>query len=346
MKRVKLYNEKLAHIKKQLADTSEAVESVNAYAYFSANLKHFMPLLDWDRHRLLYRQFREYAALNALDVLFMDGEFPLPITGWEHLRCKLLRRHGIICTFHFGAYQLINYLLLRDRIKFALLVGDDVQSTWDTRYPNLMKQMQLGEMEGRFRLLNANKPAALKEIYSLVRAGYQLVIYADGLTGAGTADTKNLVEITFLGQHIYVPGGTATLAHRLQCPIYPLLALRKEREILLQTRAPILSAADLSRADFVRLTTATLFGFLSAFLMHVPQQWTVWTQLQRLLLPERGLIYVDGINDDTSYAEMQRYGLIHQNTGDGKYFLLDKRNYHVYGLKQQEYINLFNQWCK
>jgi len=346
MKRVKLYNEKLEHIKDQLAESSQSVASLNAYAYFSANLKHFMPLLDWDRHRLLYRQFREYNALNALDVQFMDGEFPLPITGWEHLRDKLLRRHGIICTFHFGAYQLINYLLLRDKIKFALLVGDDVQSTWDTRYPNLMKQMQLGEMEGRFKLLNATRPAALKEIYSLVQAGYQMVIYADGLTGAGTADAKNLVEITFLGQRIYVPSGTATLAHRLQCPIYPLLAVRKENEIVLQTRAPIPSAADLSRADFVSVTTAALFGFLSAFLMHAPQQWTVWTQLQRLLLPERGLIYVDELNDDTRYLDRQQYGLIHQDTGDGKYFLLDKRNYHLYGLEQQEYVNLFNQWCK
>lgn len=343
MKTVKLYNEKLAHIKKQLAETSGAVESINAYAYFSANLKHFMPLLDWDSHRQLYRQFRENNALNALDVLFMDGEFPLPISGWEHLRDKLLNQHGIICTFHFGAYQLINYLLLRDKIKFALLVGDDVRSTWDSRYPNLMKQMQLGEKEGRFRLLNAGKAAALKDIHRLVQAGYQLVIYADGLTG--TASAKNLMEIPFLGQHIYVPGGAAALAHRLQCPIYSLLALRKEGEIALRSRDAISAPVGVPRTDFVRTATTALFGFLSAFLMHAPQQWTVWTQLQRLLLPGRGLIYVDELHDDPRHLDRQQYGLIHQDTDEGKYFLLDKRNYHLYGLQQKEYMDLFNEWC-
>ncbi|WP_286863382.1 MULTISPECIES: hypothetical protein [Sphingobacterium] len=346
MKCIKLYTEKLEHIKKQLKETNGTVESVNAYAYFSANLKHFMPLLDWDRHWQLYLQFRENNALNALDVLFMDGEFPLPITGWGYLSAKLLRRHGIICTFHFGAYQLINYLLLRDKIKFALLVGDEVRSTWDSRYPNLMKQMQLGEKEGRFKLLNAGEAAALKEIYRLVRAGYQLVIYADGLTGTGTASAKNLVEITFLGQHIYVPGGVAALAHRLQCPIYPLLALRKEGEIVLRSRDAISAPVGMPRPDFVRTTTTALFGFLATFLMHAPQQWTVWTQLQRLLLPERGLIYVDEINNDVQGQDRQRYGLIHRDRGDSRYFLLDKRNYHIYALKQQEYVNLFNQWCK
>ena len=346
MKRVKLYHEKVEHIKKQLAMSSQSVDAVNAYAYFSANLKHFMPLLDWGKHRLLYRQFREYNARNALDVHFMDGEFPLPIIGWEHLRSKLGRQHGIICTFHFGAYQLINYLLLRDNIKFALLVGEDVLATWDIRYPKLIKQMQLREMEGRFKLLDASRPAALREIYRLVRTGYQLVIYADGLTGAGTNDVKNLVEIPFLGQQIYVPSGTATLAHRLQCPIYPLLALRKGREIVLHTSESIASAVDLSRADFVRVTTTALFGFLSKFLMHAPQQWTLWTQLQRLLLSERGLMYVDELDDDFSNLDRQQFGLIHRDRDDGQYFLLDKRNYHMYTLKQQEYINLFNQWCK
>lgn len=346
MKHVKLYIEKLEHIKTQLVKSSQSMESVNAYAYFSANLKHFMPLLDWDKHRLLYHQFREYNARNALDVQFMDGEFPLPIIGWEHFRSKLEHQHGIVCTFHFGAYQLINHLLLRDEIKFALLVGDEVQSTWDRRYPNLMEQMEVGEREGRFKLLNASRPAALKGIFNLVKDGYQLVIYADGLTGAGTADTKNLVEISFLGQQIYVPSGTATLAQRLQCPIYPLLAVRKESEIVLEIREPIVSASDLSRTDFVRVTTTALFGFLSKFLMHAPQQWTVWTQLQRLLSPERGLICMDDLNHDTPYPDSQQYGLIHQDTDDGKYFLMDKRNYQVYALKQKEYANLFNQWCK
>lgn len=344
----KRYHDKVKHIKKLLlADRiGLSAETTNAYAYFSANLAHFMPLLGWDRHEQLYHQFREQHAINALEAQEMDREFPQQIVGWEGLRTKLTAQPGIICTFHFGAYQLINYLLLRDKLKFALLVGDEVLSSWDTRYPKLMEQMQQGEKEGRFQLLNADEQTALRRIYRLVQAGYLVVIYADGLTGTDTNKTKNRVRINFLGQRIHVPGGAATLAHGLQCPIYPLLAVRKEMEIVLETIEPIMPTVVSARADFVKTATTELFGFLSAFLMHAPQQWSVWTQLQRLLQNEQALIVVDELNDDIQHLDKKRYGLLCEEKAGNNYFLLNKCNYQLFNLNKVEYQQLLKAWFK
>ncbi|MDR2273521.1 MAG: hypothetical protein LBF27_21610 [Sphingobacterium sp.] len=344
------YQLKKAAIREIVAQEMEQISTaqINSYSYFSANLKHFMPMLDWDMHCTMYRQYQEQLGFNALDAQFMAEPFPIPIRGWEELRLRLSQDPGIVCTFHFGAYQLLNYLLLRDGLRFALLVAADVVSTWEQRYPNLIEQLREGEAEGRFCLLNADEKTALRRIYSLVGAGYLLVIYVDGLSGIRPPHDKNLVEIPFLGQRIWVPAGAATLGYQLQCPLYPVLALRKEEEVVLLQQDAIRPHRQMAKAEFVQMSTGKLFGLLATFLMHAPQQWTIWTQVDRFLNPQSDLIYVDIPSKAVQQQiNLKQYALIRQNQGSEKYyFLMDKGSYQLYALEHNEYERLFEEWYR
>src|SRR5690554_5135578 len=88
-------------------------EAVNSFAFLSANLGHFLPMLSYEMHIDIFRQFQLQHWLNAKDVAFFKEEYPLRITGWRAVLTEMQTQPGIICTYHFGAYQLINYLLVK-----------------------------------------------------------------------------------------------------------------------------------------------------------------------------------------------------------------------------------------
>ncbi|MEN5435275.1 hypothetical protein ABE545_16695 [Sphingobacterium faecium] len=334
----------LRSVMETMVDPS-AMMPTNDYTFFSANMRHFLPVLHWKKHDQLFQEFKLQQGLNALDARYFDREYPLTVKYWDTFLSRILKQNGVIATYHFGAYQLINHLLLKAKVKFALLVAGDVVDSWQDRYPHLMEQMKQGECEQRFVLLNANTYGSLRKTYELLKEGFQLVIYVDGLEGVSKKH-NNCIDVPFLGQRISVSTGAASLSFQLGCPIYPLIAFREESHIELRTREPFFPKVNSCKQEYTNWCTTDLFGFLSTYLMHAPAQWSVWPQLQRLLHDEEEVIlpFADK-NLNLNALNADKFGFLLENHHAGrKTFLMDKETYRLYSLTKEEFGFLSKEW--
>lgn len=315
-------------------------EPLNTYTFLSANLSNFVPTMPHEQHWALFEQYRMAQVLNGLDTACFEANYPLAIVGWDAYLRKLRERPGIICTYHFGAYQLINYLLIKNRIPFALLVAGEVKTRWSKRFPHLLSELNVAAENGLFVLLDANDSSSLRKMYKLTASGFRLLIYTDGLEGSKTEKDEQLQPISFLGQRIVVPKGVAQLSYTLDLPIDPLLALRREEYIELVSGKTIQPSRNVEKHTYVRETMRNLYSFLEPYLHHWPEQWTNWPLLHRLLSERTELLSArDWQNspphDDTAYGI---YSL-----GD-QYFLLRKHDYVSFPLEQKEFDVLFDSW--
>lgn len=315
-------------------------EPLNTYTFLSANLSNFVPTMPHEQHWPLFEQYRMAQVLNGLDTTYFKAGYPLSIVGWDVYLRKLWERPGIICTYHFGAYQLINYLLIKNKLPFALLVAGEVKTQWSKRFPHLLTELRMAEENGLFVLLDANDSSSLRKMYKLTASGFRLLIYTDGLEGSKTAKEDQLQSISFLGQRIEVPKGVAQLSYTLDLPIDPLLALRRREYIELVSGRTIQPSRNVEKHIYMRETMRDLYGFLEPYLHHWPEQWTNWPLLHRLLSGRTELLGArDGQDslphDDTAYGI---YSL-----GD-QCFLLRKSDYVSFPLEQNEFDVLFDSW--
>jgi|GEM_PF-4157563 len=320
--------------------SARGAEPLNTYTFLSANLSNFVPTMPHEQHWSLFEQYRMAQVLNGLDTTYFEEKYPLPVVGWDIYLRKLRERPGIISTYHFGAYQLINYLLIKNRIPFALLVAGEVKTRWSKRFPHLLSELSVAEEAGLFVLLDANDSSSLRKMYELTASGFRLLIYIDGLEGLKNAKKDHLQLVSFLGQRIAVPKGVAQLSYTLGLPIDPLLALRHKEHIELVSGTTIQPSGNVEKRRYVQETVRNLFSFLEPYLHHWPEQWTNWPDVHRTLPEATGLLGArdwqdNPPNDDTAYGI---YSLADQ------YFLLRKHDYVSFRLEKKEFDVLFDSW--
>lgn len=246
----------------------------------SAQLDHFMPHLERHEQLDFYNRFMLQSWMNAMDLKFFDRPHPWPIYGWEAFVNQISSKTGVIATYHFGAYQLITYLLNRDKVPFALLVADRIFNTWPTRNKELQDVLEQATNENRFVLLNAADRTALKSMYALKDKGFYLLVYMDGIEGIHSSDS--LAHIDFMGQHIEVPKGIAGLAHKLNLPLYPMIALREQGCVRIKCLSTIWPDSDSDRTVFAKDTMQYLYSWLEGYLTQWPEQWTMWAHLMAI----------------------------------------------------------------
>ncbi|WP_164124306.1 LpxL/LpxP family acyltransferase [Sphingobacterium luzhongxinii] len=311
------------------------VEALNTYALLSANLSNFMPQLQ--SHQEFFQRYRYQQVLNGNDLLHFERDYPSPVEGWDAVLALVKAHRGIIATYHFGPFQLINYLLMRAKIPYVLLVAGQVIADWRAKYPQLLARMELAARQGGFQLLDANDPAALRMLYRLLDKGFSLLIYTDGVEGVAHNRAARMTRVNFLGQQIYVPRGTATLAYRFGLPIYPCLLWREGDRIRVEAADTITVAEGLDPQQYARMVADQLFALLAKYVMHWPEQWTNWSVLHRFLLHKPPIGVAAG-----TVADMERhYGLVRV---DNNPYLLEKRNYKMFPLDEVGFKLLKNSW--
>ena len=317
---------------------SKDIISLNTFGFISANLYNFLPNMPYHTHRALYRDFRTHQWLHGMDANFFKGQYPLPIEGANDFLAKITSRSGIVCTFHFGVYQLICHLFLKSETRFALLVGAEVYKNWRARYPALMEQLDAAALRGNFVLLDANSSTSLRQMYTLVKTGYNLIVYVDGIQGLAEENEKHLIPITFLGQQIFVPKGAASLSHMINAPMYPMLALRRTDKIEVISAPPIIPSKSIHKSDYCTFAMTKIFSLLSSHVMHWPEQWSNWPLLHYFLRSNKpiGRMVIPG-----ELSEEMEYSLFRL---DGKGFLLKKANYKAFYLKESDFQVVFDRW--
>lgn len=312
--------------------------NLNSYTMMSANLFNFLPNMPPDRHLSLYQQYKGQQYLNGNDIRLFEGEYPLPIAGLQDFVDKVSQEQGIIATYHFGPFQLINYILINAHIPYVLLVGPQSLKEWSYRYPALMQRMEQAAKNNRFQLLDAQQPSSLRKMYRLLEEGYQLLLYIDGMEGIDLSVPGRTIQVNYLGQEIRVAKGAAALASYFQVPIYPVLLRRGADSIVLEMDKPIHPAPFKERHTFIQSASDRLFAFLGRFVLHWPEQWTNWNMLHRFLAAEQPFgngAFLDGL-------ELHEcYGLLQVDTSG---YLLEKWSYKVYSMDIEEFNVLKSSW--
>ena len=312
--------------------------SLNTFGLISANLYNFLPQMPYQKHRVLYRDFKLNQWLHGLDSAFFDDEYPLPVEGMGEVLDKITNQNGIICTYHFGVYQLINSILINAQSRFALLVGADVYSSWRDRYPKMMERLDQAVSAGRFVLLNAESAGSLREMYRLIKKGFTMIIYVDGIQGLKQGMERQLTCVSFLGQRIFVPKGAAIVSHYFKVPIYPVLALRRTNKVQILMGETIYPDQFSEKEEYSRYAMTRAFSFLSTYVVHWPEQWTNWSLLHYFL---KGRAPINREIDPREVPEYGEYSLIKiQRTS----YLLKKANYEIFPLNESDFEILLNRW--
>lgn len=316
--------------------------TLNTFTFLSANIGHFLPMLDSSTHLQIFQHYRYHKWLNGLDVACFADRYPLRVYGWPSFRRQIALRTGIICTYHFGAYQLINYLLIHAKIPYALLVAGHVKDTWAKRYPGLLEALEQARATGKFSLLDANDRGDLRKMYALAKAGYYLLIYVDGFEGMVAGRQGAAHSVPLLGQEVLVPMGAAQLSHTMRLPIYPVLALRRSGSIALKSFAALMPDSMDDRNTYTAMVMNRLYSTLSPFLMHWPEQWSNWPYLHNLASAEsplQGQLWPTLCGSPPT--EQDRYGIY--GLEDRRY-LLRKADMQAFPLAAEQFSTLLHSW--
>lgn len=303
---------------------------LNNFTLMSANLINFLPMLDVKQHRSFFNDFIQRKVQNGLDLILFKEGYPNEIIGRDCFVKQIRSTQGILATYHFGPFQLINYLLVREEIPYILLVSGQVIEDWRINHPELLSYLESVRNEERFFLIDADDPRSLRLLYSLLHKGFNLLIYTDGIVGINEANADKLSHIDFLGQQIFVPRGTAMLSKRFNLPIFPCLFIRQKDYVELQLGESIFPADFNDLSLYTQIVAERLFSFLSKYVMHWPDQWTNWSMLHRFLLRKAPIGNIGEVKDDFE----RYYGLY---VMDNNTYLLEKQTYKLFPMERNDF---------
>jgi len=206
----------------------------------------------------------------------------------------------------------------------------------------LLAVLQQAEATGRFVMLEANSRSSLRQMYKLSKAGFCLVIYPDDLDSTQERGGEKSEELSFLGQQVALPGDAAYIAHSLQMPLYPILALRQPTSVGVYAHPAIQPARHIDKSVFAASAMAQLYGWLDLFLMHWPEQWENWPYLHHIHIKKQpffGSLWQSGIESDK--LDPENYGMYVR--GEAR-FLLRKRDMCSVSIDQLVFERLFEEW--
>lgn len=319
----------------------------NSLEFASANLRHLLPKMPLVRHEIILTEAlfsKACAELDESNGFVLDHATIHDSGGWL---AAARERPVIFCSFHYGSYRLINYLLARADLKFAVLASRDIWTTKRARFLEYHREAQayFSKADTRMEVVNVEMPSAALNLARRVRAGWSLLAYLDGdngVMGVGRHDSK-MLRTTLLGQPMFARKGVTFLSHFLKAPIVPVICKRSgviERDITVHD--PIYPPRELgSRDAFCRSATDRLYALLGAYIKADPGQWERWFDIQTALdteaIANRARIRdVDeselSVRDISGHAlvfNRERFGFVEHA---GQRALLDKDTYELLAL--------------
>ncbi|WP_188507353.1 hypothetical protein [Parapedobacter pyrenivorans] len=325
----------------------ETPDRLQQFSLFSANLTNFLPVLDYGCHLPLYRQAYINQQLSLLDERYFGSQLPVAINGWDDDVTERLRSHpGIICTFHAGSYRVINYLLAKNKLPFALLIAHRAFEQQGAKFKRLFRL--LGNNHGlrhELQLVDAEQRSTVWQLMRLLKRGYNIVLYLDGFTGLSVADTAKLERLPFLGQHLFLRKGAAYLAQKLGVPLHPIYCTRSAEGAIQFTANPSFIPAMADSGIASEWALSKILDDFAGMLLHAPAQWENWFFLHHQFATQelRGPYILDDGNQAFAgnAPEISEYGIVRNGR---RFFLLKKRGYEMYSLPESAMQAILNVW--
>lgn len=227
----------------------------------------------------------------------------------------------IYCSFHLGAYRLINFLLLNHNIDYMLLISKDNMEQHGQIYKNFAARFKrLHNKGGSLDILCAEDERIGFKLIRALKKGKSILAYLDGNSGIGGLDRNDdrLVSVDFLGKKILARKGIAFIAHFLDIPIVPIISYRSNDETrTIEMLPPMYSNKELSREAAAKASTQKLFDLFTSYLKKYPAQWGGWFYfnhfIDKKLLKPTPSNWTFQADQDYSFNQ-SRYHLFQQET--------------------------------
>jgi len=291
------------------------------FAFFSANIHQFMPHIPWSKHEQLFRKMSLYQHLSHLDVEHPYALDQLELLGWNSSWLAHMKENpGFITCFHTGAYRLLNLLLAREGLSYALLLSKQTIKREGRLFLEAYKKYAPA---GRFLLLDAEMSSSIFKIGHLLKDGYNVLAYPDGNMGAANG-TANLHQIPFLKHLLLVRTGIPFLAHLYKKPIYQLNSRRLDTLTVKYDEFNSI-IPETPRQQFIGHALKDLYKPLHQLLLHDAGQWTCWPQAHNYMTDAKGL--------KADPENPEHWAIFKQSN---QFFLFDKRSYLSYPIDRNE----------
>jgi KDO2-lipid IV(A) lauroyltransferase len=221
-----------------------------------------------ERHRRVFGLFVNYAqSITYLYALHAGG--PLPVEAQfldlEHFEAPFRDGQGVITlTAHFGAWQLMPYLL-QQRPNSAPVTMAMAEEP-NRRLSDLEKQLR-----SRFNIIyTTGSPFVLLELQKVLRKGEVVGMQFDRQVGAGHATAP------FFGRPASFPTGAIMLARLSRRPIVPIFSVYPDGDLArveVHYQQPIEVAHSGDRAQDVGDALARLVAVYERWVRAYPLQW-------------------------------------------------------------------------
>lgn len=278
------------------------------FAFFSANLHHYVPSIPWTKHESLYSIFNGYHKPRNHNLYTAD------IIGANQLRTS-----GILVAFHLGQHELLPVYLAQMGLEFDILISRNVYARHDQSLR--AHQDALGKAGKRFNFLFAEDRNIVFELRRSLRAERHVLIFADGNLGSENM-RLNMDRVNFLAAQLQVRTGIAFLSHLLQVPVYPIIDQLKAQKLRIRFGTSIWVRNGESRTSYVQRCMQELFDRLAKRLDRHWTDWGCWNHMHR-----NGMLFLKNKNMPLNGEENE--GTIRFDCAKHR-FLLDRENYQLY----------------
>lgn len=308
----------------------------------SAALSNYLPAIDFEKHESIYKDILLHKKLSILEQSNYESlEYVDMENCTDEILLLLKNKPTIICTFHTGSYRLLNLFLMKNKIPYSLVVGEDVVQRDGIQFQNIYNSLPGNADENNFSIIDAEKANVGLQMLRELKRGRSLVLYMDGNTGSGAATTKNdnRCIVDFLHQQIYARKGIAFLAHAANVPIITATSYRKSNEnIKLKFFDPIFPDLSKERNLFAQETTQQIYDLIAPIITAYPGQWEGWLYIHKVA----NIINMDkasegknvGMPTEKVSLDSFRFGIFKIN---GTSFLLRKGSYSFYTITDHLY---------
>ncbi len=240
-----------------------------------------------------------YRLLNDLDFAHLPWT-RFQVCGLDHLDATLARGRGaILCTQHLGPYRRIFFELLVRGYRVHVLVDQKVAATFRVSMVDQLRRQGFPEQaivgwSKRLQVINAEEPAAVRQVFAALQHNELLLVYLDGNTGvsapgSATEAPTNSVMVQFFGQPIRVRRGVCQIAHATGAGLLPLFAhWEPDHSPVIEFLAPCQLEPRISVEAFCQAGMQQLFQLSEAAISRYPDQYEEWMHVHRWRLPNCG----------------------------------------------------------
>ncbi|MBK6265299.1 hypothetical protein JKA74_09625 [Marivirga sp. S37H4] len=280
------YLDTLSTLKSRIDESIISEKERKAFLFTSINKQKVLSSIDHSsdvefyKDTVLYQKWREIDQKTEFNILLENIQASGDITFSNDAN----QGPFIFCGFHYGAYNLIPFMLKKKGIEFVTVA---VEENMIEDLVQFKRDVKTKDFSQKSDTIKSSGFQVLLQMLQALKSGKNILVFIDG--GNGTTkvnDTEKLRKISFLNEKIFTRTGVLELAYKMNTPIIPIVAKREEdKSVNVFFSSQIRLEKDLPKEEAIENCVSRIYSELETFVKKDPAQWEVWDVLHLILAP-------------------------------------------------------------